>query len=112
MNRDVLISLYNKYWEGMCNGEKEWEVRKNHPGTTSFTAYIYETRSNGGSGKIVGKIEVDFIVEFTTPIDLIDKKTMLSLEELYGYAGGKALYGWHISNVERFQKPLDLLFYG
>lgn len=109
MKRDILIPLYPKYWEGILSGDKLWEIRKFCPkGQSHFKAYIYETKERGGCGLIVGEIEIDFVVEIHTPLDFLNEKTLLTMDELYSYAKGKELYGWHIASVKRYTLPLKL----
>ena len=79
-------------------------------------AYIYETKNGGGYGKIVGEIFVNKFVEIS-PLNLFNRKKDITEEYLkkacltkgnfLEYADGKTCYGWGISNVTRYQKPID-----
>ena len=39
---------------------------------------------------------------------LIEQKTCLDVNEIWNYGEGKALYAWHIKNLEIFGNPMEL----
>lgn len=69
------------------------------------------------NGKIIGEFVCDEILQFnhddynSPAYDISDddlNKTCLFQEDLYRYASGKTLYGWHISDLVIYDKPKEL----
>ena len=67
------------------------------------------------NGKVIGEFICDDIIDLhdngeafvaITDYDLIG--CCLNYKELYEYANGKVLYGWHISNLKIYDKPKEL----
>lgn len=122
--KEVLISIQPKRCELIANGEKTIEVRKTKPKlNTPFKCYIYQTvggRTNtvdileNNLGKVIGEFVCDEILQFnhddynSPAYDISDddlNRTCLFQEDLYRYASGKTLYGWHISGLVIYDKP-------
>lgn len=68
-----------------------------------------------GNGKVIGEFVCDCIVDFEpTEKGIISKPfsalndTCLKLSEILNYAGGKNVYGWHISDLKIYDKPKEL----
>lgn len=125
--KSVLISIQPKWCELIAKGDKMIEVRKTKPKIdTPFKCYIYETQSlykgSGGClfngiGKVIGEFWCYKITKFNPTMDLkqltsIDfqmcEKSCVNMADLYKYANGKMLYGWHISNLIIYENPKDL----
>ena len=126
--KSVLISIRTKVVEKIIKGEKTIEVRKSRPKIeTPFKCYIYCSYGNdrenymlGTSGKVIGEFICDGITEYRytkpwfyngkkiyhLPIDTIN--TRLSYDEIEQYLGNKDGYGWHISDLKIYDKPLLL----
>ena len=127
--KSVLISIKPKYVELIANGEKTIEVRKTAPKEVPFKAYIYETKGatempwvdeDGhfiykGRGQVIGEFICDKVM-FLTPLGLrgfemrdeILKSICLTNDDLNAYGGLKTLYGWHISDLKIYDKPILL----
>ena len=127
--KSVLISIKPKYVELIANGEKTIEVRKSAPKEVPFKAYIYETKGatempwvdeDGhfiykGRGQVIGEFVCDKVM-FLTPLGLrgfemreeILKSICLTNDDLNAYGGLKTLYGWHISDLKIYDKPILL----
>ena len=138
MSKAVLISIRPKWCELIANGTKTVEVRKSRPKLhTPFKCYIYCTQPRHphedyivtdypkpqfyGGGKVIGEFVCD-------SIDTYDDDTIFSFrhedyarwndfnldcacihpEDFQNYSGGKWLYGWHISGLKTYDKPLNL----
>lgn len=115
----VLISIRPEWCELIASGRKTVEVRKARPKIeTPFKCYIYETKTRSdmptfidedghvlytGRGQVIGEFVCDKISPFFDA-----KDACLSNEEIEKYAGGKALYGWHISDLKIYDKPKKL----
>lgn len=125
--KEVLISIQPKWCELIANGTKTVEVRKTKPKlNTPFKCYIYQTvggRTNtvdileNNLGKVIGEFVCDEILQFnhddynSPAYDISDddlNRTCLFQEDLYRYASGKTLYGWHISGLVIYDKPKEL----
>lgn len=130
----VLISIHPKWCGKIASGQKTVEVRKSRPNLKPpFRCYIYcsmqKTKDphqvleiHGVDGKIRkanGKVIGEFICDKTamsTPgykdhvaayWELLDG-SCLTVDELMGYGRWKFLYGWHISSLYIYDKPLEL----
>lgn len=57
------------------------------------------------NGKVIGEFVCDYIYE---NISYDSENTCVSANELSKYANGKALYGWHISDLMIYDKPKEL----
>lgn len=70
---------------------------------------------NGGyNGKVIGEFVCDEIKEFYPTMDLkhltprhinMVDESQVNMADLFKYANGKILYGWHISNLVIYDKP-------
>lgn len=139
--KSVLISIRPMWCELIASGKKTIEVRKTRPKMgTPFKCYIYCTGvksmnlqdyvaahlATGGavddwSGKVIGEFVCDEILQFnhddynSPAYDISDdalNRTCLFQEDLYRYASGKTLYGWHISDLKIYDKPKELSEFG
>ena len=129
----VLISIQPRWCELIANGKKTVEVRKTKPKLeTPFKVYIYCTNSEdmlwilrenernsekiasiftakdvGGAtkanGKVIGEFLCDNIAKGNSQLG-----SCLTMREISEYAKGKAVYGWHISDLVIYDKPKEL----
>ena len=134
--KSVLISIQPKWCELIANGKKTIEVRKSKPKLeTHFKVYIYMTKDKWykdyknkchyGNGKVIGEFVCDwvestpswrikgntgFCAKRTEREELLPKMACLSIEEIEKYAGSenRLIYGWHISNLVIYDKPIEL----
>ena len=103
-------------------------LKKNKPNQeTPFSCFIYETKTKGGCGKVIGEFVCDEIITisytessylrrtFTTDKPIKIKETCLTPSELDEYAFDNkgilelpTLYGWHISDLKIYDKPKEL----
>ena len=129
----VLISIQPKWVEKIASGKKTIEVRKTRPKIdTPFKCYIYCTKdgyevTTMGSdkpiiwhGKVIGEFVCDRIDDLRyvptkyylqpagTWEEIICKSSCLSVDQIKEYAKGKAVYGWHISDLKIYDKPKEL----
>lgn len=77
-NKAVLLSIKKQWLEKILSGEKTIEVRKTMPWEISypFVVFCYETKANGGAGKV------------TAAFVCRDINTLDCLRELPAYAIG------------------------
>lgn len=131
----VMISIQPKWVEKIVNGKKTIEVRKTVPKLeTPFKCYIYETQGatetpwvdeDGhfifkGRGQVIGEFVCDKITDISVVVRNCNenynevyhndecKGSCLTWKELQEYGKGKPLYGWHISNLQIYDKPKEL----
>lgn len=131
----VLISTKPRWCEKIANGEKPLEVRKTRPKIeTPFKCYIYQTKAGKvgtglftAAGEIMGrsvkngKVIGEFICDRLFPIHVFHNGAIqnwnyenmedacLRYEELANYIGNdKTGYGWHISELYIYDKPIEL----
>lgn len=135
--KSVMLSIKPKWCELIASGRKTIEVRKTRPKLeTPFKCYIYCTSvkglnlqdyvnvhraTNGAvddwSDKVIGEFTCDETLQFNhddynpPDYDISDddlNRTCLLQEDLYRYASGKTLYGWHISDLVIYDVPREL----
>lgn len=133
MSKAVMISIKPKWVELIASGEKTVEIRKSHPKIdVPFKCYIYCTKSNGwygtqskdnpakrtnAVGKVVGEFVCDWIGDGafmagwagSSSFPIYDG-TCFDLDDYMAYVGvGKEFFGWHISNLNMYDKPKELI---
>lgn len=113
----VLASIRPQWCRLIFAEQKPVEIRKSAPrlpqGENQFRVLLYETRSTGGHGAVVGEA-VCFIVEKAEPpfnvrlsdLSYVDPDTLLE------YSRGKPIYGWYLAYVSKYQQPRPLSDYG
>ena len=128
--KSVLMSIQPKWCELIASGKKTVEVRKTRPKIdVPFKCYIYCTHNGSTakeknrnnytdlSGKVIGEFVCDSITEFYPTMELkqlnslhfqMCDKSCVNMADLYNYANGKMLYGWHISDLVIYDKPKEL----
>ena len=124
--KSVLISINPKWCEKIASGEKTIEVRKSAPKEVPFKCYIYMTQGTykdlglyseyiyKNRMKVIGEFVCDMIEPFTEykllyDGNYVEKETRVPTEELLSYKGkNDFLYGWHISDLEIYDKPKEL----
>lgn len=136
--KTVMISIQPQWCELIASGAKTLEVRKTKPKLeTPFKVYIYCTKSKPGwfdfgkkerlDGKVIGEFTCDHIYQYTTAncLDGVDitaeemtAMSCLTHRELEAYEFSAepkenciyliGLYGWHISDLKIYDKPLEL----
>lgn len=111
----ALYSINRPHTDNIKSGLKLLEIRKSKPNISiPFPAFIYETKRNGGCGKVIGEFICDNIIDFWydkgfyLPTGKLKTDTCLTNTEFYDYGKGKPLYGLHISNLKIYDKPKEL----
>lgn len=114
----VLHSIRRPHSDRIKTRVKRWEIRKTKPSIpTPFTDYIYEPKSGGGCGKVIGEFICDkIIVVDCDSVALFDRQTKrylsdeacLTAEEARRYLGIMCGYGLHISQLKIYDKPKEL----
>lgn len=115
----VLLSIKKEWLDKIASKEKTIELRKSMPSSIKFPFVVlcYETKANGGSGRINGTFIVNQIgvlvpssfgpAEIADPLSATNEfqhKSLVSIEEMDRYMGAsKFLYGWYVSDYT----PLD-----
>ncbi|MBE7092725.1 MAG: hypothetical protein E7365_06065 [Clostridiales bacterium] len=128
--KSVLISIHPKWCELIASSKKTIEVRKSKPKLeVPFKCYIYETKAVNknkiivdldgdlptvyarGKGQVIGEFVCDSITGgyWIAPFsDYLQSQSCLSYDEVCGYANGKPIFAWHISNLKIYDKPKKL----
>ena len=115
--KSVLISIQRPHTDNIKALIKKIEIRKNKPNQeTPFPCFIYETKTKGGCGKVIGEFVCDEVYEwkydYCDGVDIDDDlilDTCLDREDINIYAKGKTLYGWHISELKIYDKPKPIM---
>lgn len=126
MKQAVLISIQPRWCELIATGKKTIEVRKTKPRILPpFKCYIYETQGKTdtpwmdedghmafrGRGEVIGEFICDWCDSFRAVRSEFAELSLGSLvppRDLYEYAGGKILYGWHITNQKLYAEPKEI----
>lgn len=135
----VLLSIQPKWCGLIALGKKTIEVRKTRPKIeTPFKVYIYCTndrknhfwtgkrysyadeRSHNafdkdGNGKVIGEFICDAIISHCemANADIAEQRGCIRREQLFEYANGSELYGWHISELKIYNdQPKALSEFG
>lgn len=102
----IILSLHQKWWKKMVAGEKALELRKTRPRCkTPFRALVYITGGIGIAGEFICP-EVFEIKDFKEA----EEKSKVSAHDIHSYAssGKHKVYGWEVSAVKEYEKPLAL----
>ena len=131
--KSVLIPIHPKWCELIANGKKTIDVRKTKPKIeTPFKCYIYCTNIKNlplkeyvkihsktcgtvdeWSCKVIGEFVCDSILSNCemANADIAEQQGKVKREDLFKYANGKELYGWHISDLKIYDEPKELDFF-
>ena len=129
--QSILMSINPYWWNLIKSGEKTIEIRKSKPivkDDEPFKCFIYETEKGFGVGAVVGEfickkcvlLDYDSIAggywgngDFKY-VDYYDdqlksfKNSRMTKDELMYYSHGRRIYGWFISELKVYEKPIPL----
>lgn len=128
MSKAVLASIQPPWCEKIAVREKSLEVRKTRPNIPlPFKCYIYCTKTTKGwfwfdspnirrDGTVIGEFVCDSIRRFDVPYPAyqneLDKQIIvescLTYYQLHRYAFHDDLYGWRISDLVIYDRPMEL----
>lgn len=102
--KTVILTIKPRHLKNILSGKKEIEIRKSRPQETPFLVLMCES---GSGGTIKGQFWCDKITtiwpdEFSAKI--FSDKACISNDEIQGYASGKMLYAWKVSDVVDYSK--------
>lgn len=120
----VLLSIKKEWLSKIMADEKVMEVRKSMPWEIShpFVVFCYETKSNGGAGKVAAAFICDDIdslnclqslavfddTELPKETEKFVNKSCLTFKELFDYGKNVGtLYGWHVASTQPLDKKLS-----
>lgn len=121
MGKAVLFSIKPIWCEKIASGKKTVEIRKTKPKLDApFKCFIYETQGitdtpwvdeDGhlifkGRGAVIGEFVCDKVYSDDSAHCM--KAACLTERELYDYCNAKPVYGWHISDLQIYDKPKPL----
>ena len=118
---EIMQSIH-KTWDSLIfDGSKNLELRKNKPIGIRYPSkvYIYETKQFGGCGMVVG----DYLLKFEPSESLFENRDKLmsilsahscvTPQDIMKYQAGKGtIYAWRISNVQKYDHPMNLTDFG
>lgn len=121
--KSVLLSIRPCWCNLIAFGSKTLEIRKTRPKIeTPFRCFIYCTKESHSfpgivCGKVIGEFVCDNIkcihVPYPAYRDRLDKSILeqscVEYYPLHRYAHLDNVYGWHISNLKIYDKPMGLL---
>lgn len=115
-NSYILMSISQKWFDLISNGEKTIEIRKTKP-KGDFSGYVLFYVSKTGAtnkilaGKIIGYCKIEKITRFTESEESF-RLSKVSKEFLESYRNNKDLFAWNISNFTFFMRPHDISEFG
>lgn len=124
MSNKIMLSIHHIHTERIFSGQKTLEIRKSAPSITPFIVYMYETKSGGGAGAVVGQFKckevkkTDVFSSWSEELQLgktrecIIKASCLSFSELVEYANGGDICALIVSDVIRYPVLLPLSAFG
>ena len=124
----VMISIRKEHNENIFSGVKKWEGRKTcpaivkiwntlqndcdyQPSKTDVTFYIYEPKSGGGCGKVVGEFVCDFAQSFPrnrAAWSEIAKALCVDIDFVHKYFSKEYGYMIRVCNPVKYDKPKEL----
>lgn len=134
----VMLSIRPEWCEKILSGRKTTELRKTKPKLElPFKCYIYCTYGLGlieyhdscypntlltqkvdsvhiwgncCNGKVIGEFICDAMLSHCEmgDADLAEQMSCVKREKIREYAGDKEVFGWHISELKIYDKPLEL----
>ena len=119
--KEIIISIHPKYCKSIFGGRKTLELRKTCP-KEKFKAIVYETKTNGGKGMVIGEFvcggfdllqpnEDSSILGNT--IEAISASACVSEKKIRKYANGKNIYLLHIRPTRYYDyAPKPITDYG
>ena len=116
----IILSTHPEWWEKIRSGEKTLEIRKTAPARTPpFRVFVYVTGNIGVVGEIICDSVIKIDVSSENPAVSADilAQSRLSVKQLIEYRGHvgnrvRPLFGWHISEVKVYEKPVSLSRFG
>lgn len=130
MSKSVLISVKPEWCGKIASGRKTIELRKSKPSLKPpFKCYIYCTKDNIDlapskiwwkadktgfqhimNGKVIGEFVCDGFLSHCemANADIAEAQSLVRREKILEYAAGKEVFGWHISELRMYEKPLEL----
>ena len=130
--KSVMISIQPKWCELICKCigwdnqkpqyKKRLDLRKTAP-KPPFKAYIYCTKSRKHyesfavsgkpfecGGKVIGEFICNYVLEHCemANVDIAERLSCVSREDILKYANGKNVRGWHIDNLVIYKQPKEL----
>lgn len=119
--KSVLISIRPDWCEKIARGQKTMELRKSKPKLPEpFKCYIYCTQKAGfvsvlkngerADGKVIGEFVCNYIMRQCQMqnADLAEQQSLVKREDIFEYANGGEVYGWHISDLKIYDTPKSL----
>ena len=126
MSKAVLISIRKEHNDKIFAGKKKWEGRKTCPGNVEIKNYIdptrpysksdddvkffvYEPKTGGGCGKVVGEFICDFAQSFRHGVTKeICEALVVSKEFARSYFNKGKGYMIRVNEPKRYDQPKEL----
>lgn len=109
-----LISINKPHTDNIFSFIKRFEWRKQPLPLGKY--YVYETKRNGGCGKVIGEFRVCESTRYRTKnrLDLkfipsvVIELGCVDVETLYKYGGGEPIYANLLNGITRYDEPKEL----
>ena len=110
--KDTMLSIKKPHTDNIFSGKKKVEWRKYS--LPAGRHHVYETKKNGGLGKVIGTFRTNTYYHFSNVEDIPEwliRDGCVSREYLKRYARGRTLFANVIYDVKRFEMPRDISEY-
>ena len=124
----VMISIRKEHNEKIFSGVKKWEGRKTvpaivkiwntmqndcdyKPSATDVKFYVYEPKSGGGCGKVVGEFKCDFaqsFMRFFAAWTWIAEALCVDIDFVHKYFSKEYVYMIRVCNPVKYDTPKDI----
>lgn len=110
----LLLPIHKKWDDEIFALRKTLELRKSVPKAAEWplTVLLYETKSKGGAGAIVGQFTCPGFIGCKGLYATMTSRSLLDAEAIESYAKGRMVYGLLIEQPQRYAQPVPLERYG
>lgn len=111
----VMLAVRPKWLRLIFRGMKDVELRKNMPNTAEpFLVYLYETKSQGGRGAVIGQCLCYCAARVAGPSEMteLQKSSCVTFAEMLEYSPQRHICAWYLGEVKKFKEPHQLSEYG
>lgn len=112
---EVMLAVRPKWLQLIFRGMKSTEIRKSIPNTAEpFLVDLYETKSDSGSGMVIGRCICYLTARVTDPSQMaaLQDSSCVSAADMRRYSRQRHICVWYLAEVEHFKEPRRLTEYG
>ena len=115
MMLEVILAVRPKWLRLIFRGMKTTELRKSIPNTAEpFLVDFYETKSDSGSGMVIGRCKCYLAARVTDPSQMaaLQDSSCVTVADMRRYSRQRHICAWYLAEVEHLKEPRRLMEYG